>query len=99
MPQDLSETLPSFRAVRINNKENSAGKEAGRGVEKKLSLLFDYQKFAQNPELQRVIDKVHARFSKRELSDEEADLVAAAGQPEMASLRKKPREKENDEIL
>ena len=60
-------------------------------MEKKLSLLFDYQKFQQNPELQRVIDQVNARFSKRKLSDDEADLVFAAGQPETALLRKKPQ--------
>ncbi len=65
-------------------------------MEKKLSLLFDYQKFEQNPELQRVIDAVHARLSKRGLSDDEADLVAAAGQPGTANLRKKPREDENE---
>ena len=67
-------------------------------MEKKLSLLFDYQKFEQNPELQRVIDAVHARLSKRRLSDNEADLVAAAGRPETANQRKKPREDENEII-
>lgn len=64
-------------------------------IDKKLSLLFDYQEFEQNPELQRIIDSVAARFSKRRLSDDEADLIAAAGRPEM-SLRKKPQNKEND---
>ncbi len=67
-------------------------------MEKKLSLLFDYQKFEQNPELQRVIDAVHARLSKRRLSDDEAELVAAAGQPETANLRKKPLDDEKDSI-
>lgn len=68
-------------------------------MEKKLSLLFDYQTFEQDPELQRVIDSVRARFSKRMLSDDEADLVAAAGQPEAAFLRKKPPRKENGDTL
>ena len=68
-------------------------------MEKKLSLLFDYQKFEQNPELQRVIDSVHSRFRKQKLSDDEADMVFAAGQPEIASLRKDPRKKKNDEPL
>ena len=68
-------------------------------MEKKLSLLFDYQKFAQNPELQRVIDTVHARFSRRELSDEEAGLVYAAGQPGTENPRKKPREDEDGKTL
>ena len=75
-----------------------SGKE-GHALEKKLSLLFDYQKFEQNPELQRVIDNVHARFRKQELSDEEMEMVFAAGQPEIASLRKDPQKEKNDEIL
>ena len=66
-------------------------------MDKKLSLLFDYQKFEGNVELQSVIDKVNARFSSsRRLSDDEADLVAAAGLPGTALPRKKPRDKEND---
>ncbi len=69
-------------------------------MEKKLSLLFDFQLFEREPELQSVIDAVHARFSSaRKLSDDEADLVSAAGQPETAYLRKKPPEKEKDDIL
>ena len=65
-------------------------------MEKKLSLLFDYQKFEQNAELQRVIDSVYARLPSRKLSDDEADLVAAAGLPGSALPRKKPRDKENE---
>ena len=67
-------------------------------MEKTLRMLFDYQLFEQNPELQSVIDTVSARFSPRQLSDDEADLVAAAGLPEMASLRKKPRKKDDDSV-
>ena len=48
-------------------------------MEKALSELFDYQKFAGNRRLQAVIDSVHRR--PRELSLDEADLVAAAGDP------------------
>ena len=67
-------------------------------MDKKLSLLFDYQKFEQNAELQEIIDRVNARFPSRSrmLSDDEADLVAAAGLPEMARTRKKPPDKENE---
>ena len=68
----------------------------GQDFEKKLSLLFDYQAFENNAELQRVIDRVNSRFTSRMLSDDEADLVAAAGQPEMALLRKQPRKKDNE---
>ena len=51
-------------------------------MEKKLASLFDFQKFEANPALQRVIDSVHARYGARMLSDEELDLVNAAGAPE-----------------
>ena len=65
-------------------------------MDRELSLLFDYQLFEQDAELQSVIDAVCARFPSRLLSDDEADLVAAAGQPEMALLRKNPLNKENE---
>ena len=48
-------------------------------MEKRLSKLFDYQKYARNPRLQAVIDSVHKR--PRELSMDEADLVTAAYAP------------------
>ena len=64
-------------------------------IDRKLDLLFDYQMFEQNAELQRIIDSVNARFPSRMLSDDEADLVAAAGMHEMALLRKKPQQKDN----
>ena len=65
-------------------------------MEKKLSLLFDYQKFVNNKDLQHVIDAVHARHSGRMLSDEEVELVAAAGVPGMTSNQKTPWQDEND---
>ncbi len=57
--------------------------------DKIFDLLFDYQTFERNAELQEIIDQVNARFPSRMLSDDEADLVAAAGLPGMALLRKK----------
>ena len=48
-------------------------------MEKKLSKLFDFQKFAGNPKLQDAIDSVHKR--PRELSLDEAALVTAAYAP------------------
>ena len=48
-------------------------------MEKKLTKLFDYQKFAGNPRLQAVIDSVHKR--PRELILDDAELVSAAGAP------------------
>ncbi len=44
-----------------------------------LESLFAYQRFAENRELQRVIDSVHARHARRELSMEDLDCVSAAG--------------------
>jgi hypothetical protein len=60
-------------------------------MDKRLRNLFDFQKFEQNAELQSVIDRVHARYSARMLSDDEADQVFAAGSPDMAYLRKDPQ--------
>ncbi len=51
-------------------------------TERLLTQVFALQRFAQNDRLQAVIDKAHARLATRELSDEELDLVAAAGAPE-----------------
>ena len=65
-------------------------------MNKTLSLLFDYQKFEKNAELQSVIDTVYSRLSSRMLSDDEADLVAAAGSPGIIRLRKKPQKKDNE---
>ena len=61
-------------------------------MEKKISLLFDFQDFEKNEELQAVIDAVHARYAARQLSDDEAEYVAAAGSPEAAVKQKKPEE-------
>ena len=49
-------------------------------MEKKLSNLFDYQKFAGNPKLQAVIDSAHKQ-PRTLLFDDDAELVAAAGSP------------------
>lgn len=67
-------------------------------MEKKLRALFDFQKYEQNEDLQKVIDRVHARYSgsARMLSDDEADLVAAAGMPETAMKHKSLLDKDDD---
>lgn len=64
-------------------------------MENKLRLLFAYQDYEKSEKLQAVIDKVHARYAARQLSDEEAEFVAAAGQPE-ASVKPKDPKQEND---
>ena len=58
-------------------------------TEKLLYQAFDLQRFAGSPRLQAVIDASHARTAARELSDEELELVSAAGAPEPP---KKPEE-------
>lgn len=47
-----------------------------------LKNAFELQRFAPNARLQAVIDRTHARMAARVLSDDELDLVSAAGQPE-----------------
>ena len=59
-------------------------------TEQKLFQAFDRQRFAPNARLQAVIDGVHARTAGRALTDEELDLVAAAGAPEQAKLPEEP---------
>lgn len=53
-----------------------------------LSGLFDYQRFAGNARLQKIIDDTHRRVEARELDDDEIDQVAAAGAPDAAKPKK-----------
>ncbi|WP_029231816.1 hypothetical protein [Butyrivibrio sp. VCB2006] len=49
-------------------------------MEKKLSRLFDFQKFAENSDLADVIADVDSRYPKAQvLSDDDLGMVAAAG--------------------
>ena len=59
--------------------------------ESKLFQAFALQRFAPNARLQAVIDRAHDRMAARELTDEEMELVAAAGQPEQAKKPEEPR--------
>ena len=45
----------------------------------KLTLLFGYQRFEGNRNLQQAIDSVHGRYQARELSLDNLDMIAAAG--------------------
>lgn len=56
-------------------------------MDKKLSLLFDFQKYENNAALQQVIDSVHARYARRELDLGEMEWVNAAGIPDEIKLR------------
>lgn len=53
-----------------------------------LSRLFDFQRFAGNARLQKIIDDTHRRVEARELDDDEIDQVAAAGAPEETKPKK-----------
>ncbi len=57
-------------------------------MDNKLKQLFGYQAFAGNPELQQVIDSVHAKYAARELSLDEMEMVAAAGIPDPQQIKK-----------
>ena len=67
------------------------GKEE-RILEKKISMLFDFQKFEKNADLQEVIDAVHRRYTARKLTDDEAEYVAAAGMPDTGLKRQNPKD-------
>lgn len=48
-------------------------------MEKKLKMLFDYQRFEKNASLEALIREAQTDYA-RELSDEELFMVAAAGE-------------------
>ena len=58
-------------------------------MENRLKRLFDYQDFEGNDALQAVIDSVHQRYTIREVSLDEMDLVWAAGNPDPDPRRNK----------
>ena len=60
----------------------------------KLGELFDFQKFENSASLQAVIDAAHMRYKGRALSDDEVEMVSAAGTPEAALKRSRPLEDE-----
>ena len=70
-------------------------KERRSSLEKRLKVLFDYQDFEKSEKLQAVIDKVHARYAARQLSDDEVEFVAAAGRPEANIKIKNPEQKDD----
>lgn len=61
-------------------------------MEKKLRLLFDFQVYEKDEDLQSVIDAVRTRYAARPLSDDEAEYIAAAGRPEASYKHKKQKE-------
>ena len=56
-----------------------------------IRVLFDYQRFAQNPRLQKQIDSVCRRYlSKEEALPDDALDVAAAGEPWRKDTKEPP---------
>ena len=60
-------------------------------TDKLLTELFEFQRFEGDPALQRLIDEVEDRWSEEELSDDELDCVAAAGEPELRHGPEEPK--------
>ena len=48
-------------------------------MEKLLRTLFEYQKFEQNPEFQKVIDDTVKHYEGMEICDDDLERVNAAG--------------------
>lgn len=68
-----------------------------------LTQLFEYQRFAENPELQRMIQSAEDRYMKRRqvLEDDEVEMVAAAGMAvgRQASPERMPWEKDAEKFF
>lgn len=63
-------------------------------MEKKLSRMFDFQKYEKNSELADLIADVDSRYPvAQELSDDELSFVAAAGNKFNSAQDKKKRKK------
>lgn len=48
-------------------------------MDKKLKSMFEFQRFQNNPRLAKMIQETEQRYAG-ELSDEDLDFVAAAGE-------------------
>ncbi|MCR5565468.1 MAG: hypothetical protein K6F61_01350 [Clostridiales bacterium] len=62
-------------------------------MDNKLKQLFGYQRFEENRDLQQVIDSVHAKYAKRELTLDDLEMVNAAGVSELPDKRKDGEDK------
>ena len=52
----------------------------------KLSQAFDFQKFQQNPKLAGITRDVESRYDKAALSDDDLELVSAAGETTVPTM-------------
>ena len=60
--------------------------------EANIKALFEYQRFSQNSRLERLIEETEGRYGC-ELSDDELELVNAAGDIAASKLEKKDGER------
>lgn len=51
-------------------------------MEKKLKSMFEFQRFAGNDRLSKLIAETENRYSAQELNDDDLWMVNAAGTPE-----------------
>ena len=67
-------------------------------MERKLKALFDFQKYEENADLQKVIDRVHARYNSRAqlLDDDDVEFVNAAGVQDTGMKEKSLLNKKDD---
>lgn len=63
-------------------------------MERLLANLFAYQRFAGNLRLQKIIDETHRRSGRSRLSDEQLELVSAAGDPSLMARRERKGEEQ-----
>ena len=66
-------------------------------MEKKISRLFDYQRFARNANLQKIVDDTQRRFDEVAILLEDEHLSFAAGGRDIA--RELNNDDKHDEIL
>ena len=66
-------------------------------MEKKLKNIFDYHRFEQNEALERLIRDTESRYGTA-LTEEELDLVFAAGEPEILEESQKMQERRPAEV-
>ncbi len=64
-------------------------------AEKKLGILFDYQRFADNVDLRGMIRDTEVRYP-RLLNNEELSFVNAAGIPAMMNIKDQDEKKKNE---
>lgn len=53
---------------------------------KKIAQAFDFQKFQRNPKLAAITRDVESRYDKAALSDDDLELVSAAGETSMPTM-------------